>query len=151
MKQSLLVLCRIQRCHFHGRDDLSDRTWRLHSSSELTAHTVQLDVFVSQVQVLPLLCLAFPEYKLQQEEAPSAWLCCRAASPPLAPISAPLIFPRSPAWLQGSGDAELCSNAANPTCAGCFEAGSTDLPSSGTTASLSPSGKWLFKDGLDRL
>lgn len=63
--------------------------------------------------ILPLPCLAFPEYKLHQEEVPSAGLRCRAASLPpslpLPPSVIPLVFPCSPAWLQGSGNAELCS------------------------------------------
>lgn len=132
MKQSLLVLCRIQRCHFQGRDDLSDRTWRLHSSSELTAHTVQLDVFVSQVQSSATALSGLPRIQTSAGGGSFSLAVLQGSLPPSGSDLSPFDFPRSPAWLQGSGDAELCSNAANPTCAGCFEAGSTDLPSSGT-------------------
>lgn len=143
MRQSLLIYAEskgaISMAERDVRQDLeATLTFRAHSSHGAAGCVCFPG---PKLPVLPLPCLAFPEHKLQQEEVPSAGLCCRAAS--LPPSGSDVRC--SPEAQAGSGGAQLCSSAADPPSAGCPGAGGTALPSSGTGASPSPAGKAVHR------
>lgn len=124
MRPSLLILNRIQRCHFHGRDDVRQDFVASLIFRAPSSHCAQLHVFVFQLHNSPFSqCPAWPSWSPSFSRGGS----CAAGQPP--PTSCSQC--RSQA---GSRALAMRSSAANPAsaaCAGCLGAGSTDLPSSG--------------------
>lgn len=100
--------------------------------------------------VLPLPCLAFTEYKLQHEEVPSARLCCRAASLPLALSVGSFGFPLKPSLAPGLWQCSSAASTANPTFAGALGLGAQTCPPAAPEPLLSPAGKRLFTNVLDQ-
>lgn len=148
MKQSLLILNRMQRCHFHGRDRCQTGLGGYAHLQSSQRAAVCVCFPAPQFPLLPVPCSAFPNPSFSRRR----FLCCRAASPPPpAPRVVPFGFPRSPGWLQGSGNAELCSKPCQ--CNFCrLPWGWEHRPAlQRHRASLSPAIYKLFTNALDRL